>query len=58
MDIEELEARITEANNEMVSAEEVEEVVESPQPTDLWQQRRKAQRDNTGPVVRGSRPKS
>ena len=57
MDRETLEARLKEANDTMVSEEEVVEE-ETVQPTDVWQQRRTAQ-SNLSPVnVRGSRPKA
>lgn len=56
MEIEELEARINTANDEMVSADEVVEI--DPQPTDVWQKRINDQANMRDIVIHGSRPKA
>lgn len=56
--MEDLDKRIQEANDEMVTeVEETEEVVSSNQPTDLLQTQRNAWRDAEPRKARGSRPK-
>lgn len=56
--MEDLDKRIQEANDEMVTEiEETDEVVSSNQPTDLLQTQRNAWRDTEPRKARGSRPK-